>query len=367
MLRSIYYHCPIAAPFVLMFITAMFLSSLNEVHGNATNCSAGINVLNTSTMLALYGSGVYSVNRYVFLGDSTSRDCFHTFSDIFHYKCPPNVEGDVRKCTQRVKRDPKQRNKVLSTAEFFPFGRKQGWKRSMTQAYRQTIQGYIAQMTSSDVLIFNMGLHFDETATSSGNFMSYYSNALGTLVKDLGLTTSYSRQRRCSNTTDPYLPLVLWRETLPQHYNSTNGHYPSRNSSNKEICVPLTPLQRLGSPSSLAFPFSATGMSSSLQDHKEGVARPVKHELCDPSCLPANWQNDAAGAVMQDLCVSSVAVWEDFSCLHRQHTKAYHDCSHLTEAGNHILVDRIVSHLFRLKNISVNIPTTPHHHLKLYS
>lgn len=341
----------IVAFLLVTLLTSPLLNvmALASTSTDGAYCSQGVKYIkNSSTIKSVYGDGVYSVSRYVFLGDSTSRDSFHAFGDIFDYKCPDHSKGDMRKCTQRVKRDLHQRNKIVSTAEFYPFGRKQGWKRSLSKTYRQSMQGFVAQMTQKDVLVFNMGLHFDETATSR-DYSSFYSEALATLVQDLGLTSSYSRQRRCLNMTDPYLPYVIWRDTLPQHFNSTNGHYPFHNTSDRTTCVALSQSQRSGKmPSS-----SALTSSSTYVDDYGNI------NTCDPSCLSANWQNDIAASVMQSLCVARASIWEEFSCLHMQHAKSYGDCSHMTDIGNLILVQRIVSQIFTAKNISVDVNQIP--------
>jgi hypothetical protein len=308
------------------------------------DCSLqGVSYLNATRLQDIFTSSVTTVRRYVFLGDSTSRDSFHAFGNLFGYVCANtkqignNKEARISQCTIRTKRESKRNKLVISTAEFFPFGRKQGWKRSSSKAYRHGLKGYIAQLTNQDVLIFNMGLHWDETATitaTSHDFTSLYSNTLSTQVHDLGLT-GYSQKKRCHNLTDLYLPTVLWRETLPQHFNSSNGHYPLHNTSDRGACVPLTAMRQNGN-----------GLTSWPREGHEG-----KNIICDPSCLPANWQNNLAGALMKDLCVESLSTWWDFSCLHKQHASSYGDCSHLNEVGNYILIGRMLLRIFSMRNI----------------
>jgi hypothetical protein len=205
------------------------------------------------------------------------------------------------------------------------------------------MQGYVAQLSENDVLIFNMGLHFDETVTDSSNSIvshssAFYRDQLFNLVKDLGLT-GYSHKRRCQNLSDPYLPFVVWRETLPQHFNSSNGHYPFLNTSDRNVCVPLTPSRRNGSEL-----MPASSFSGEVSDRK-----------CDPSCSPANWQNDIANSLMHELCVDTLPLWSEFSCLHNQHAVSYRDCSHLTETGNLIFINRVLVYIFRKKNIYVEV------------
>jgi hypothetical protein len=311
-----------------------------RIQATTIAAKCGVNYFNATSLKQLFGDGVGNVRRYVFLGDSTTRDSFHSFGNVFDYLCADHSSEEVqktntkdpRKCTTRVKRDPKHKNSIVSTAEFYPYGRKQGWKRSASKIYRQAMHGYVSQLAQQDVLIFNMGLHFDESATTQ-NSASFYSSVLSTLVRDLGLT-GYSQKQRCLNLTDPYLPYVLWRETLPQHFNSSNGHYPLHilKSSERSVCVPLTASQRNG-----------TSLSS------------ASTSPCDPSCLPANWQNVMASSVMNELCVDTLPLWQDFSCLYNQHAASYGDCSHLTETGNIILIGRMLQHIFEKKHIHINI------------
>lgn len=344
-------HMLAAFLFLTSFIYHADTQSFDWSESDDIDCAHGIMYMNSSTLERLYGAEVAAVNRYVFLGDSTSRDAFHAFGEIFHYTCAEQLKGvDNRHCTKRIKQQRKL--KGISTAEFFPFGRKQGWKRSMSKAYRQIMQGFVAQMTHKDVLIFNMGLHFDETATSN-NFTLFYTSALSTLLDDLGLTTRYSRQQRCMNLTDPYLPRVLWRDTLPQHFNSSNGHFPFLNTSERNICVPLSPSQRTGGHKSVEnlVSFQSTSTLSSSKTIEQngtgtGAGAGTAAAVCDPSCLPANWQNHVAHSFMQDMCVDSLSVWREFSCLHSQHAGAYQDCSHLSTMGNLVLIGRMVEHLF---------------------
>ena len=332
---------------------------------NNYDCSKGISYLNSTSLQRVFGAAVVTVRRYLFLGDSTSRDSFHAFGQIFDYVCTDhsNSKATLRnKCTTRVKRDPQRKNAIISTAEFFPFGRKQGWKRSGTKAYRQAMKGYVAQLGQEDVLIFNMGLHFDETATSQ-NFSSFYALALKALVSDLSLT-GFSQQQRCGhpNESIPFLPTVVWRDTLPQHFNSSNGHYPFHNTSDRSVCVPMTASQQMGnsessSPLSASLSSPAVMITEDLTNNNSSIQSST---TCDPSCLPANWQNHIANALMADLCIDVLATWRVFRCLHGQHAKAYGDCSHLTEAGNHLLIGHLLQHIFVEKK-KVKVPLLQQH------
>ena len=195
---------------------------------------------------------------------------------------------------------------------------------------------------------FNAGLHFDETATTH-NAVEIYYEALSSLVSDLGLT-GYSHQQRCRNISDPYLPFVMWRETLPQHFASSNGHYPSENKTNTHDCVPLTKKQRQGSSPRLELLSTPAPMPKA-----ESVIPQSTVTHCDPSCLPANWQNHVANSLMQQLCIDIISSWLEFSCLYNQHNKEYRDCSHLSETGNYILLGHMLDRLFKELGFSAKL------------
>jgi len=135
---------------------------------------------------------------------------------------------------------------------------------------------------------------------------------LGEGRSDTKATRPNVPQSRASASRAP--PLLIWRETLPQHFPTSNGGYPlgqkfvgdvvGLTPGEKLTCAPLTPERAVG---------------AGLQ----------QYQTCNPNCLPSTWQNDLANPVMLEQCVDILYTYEDFRCLHLYHTNEDNwDCTH---------------------------------------
>ena len=109
---------------------------------------------------------------------------------------------------------------TTTTLRFYGVGKKFLWGRlpRMISNLNTTLQ----VLNSSDVVVFNMGLHWTQSCHRQ------YRVANKEYAKELlSLEVLLDRDiRLCQSTTTTTTPLLIWRETFPQHFPTSNGLYP---------------------------------------------------------------------------------------------------------------------------------------------
>jgi len=112
-------------------------------------------------------------------------------------------------------------------------------------------------------------------------------------------------------------PIVLWRETTPQHFQSSNGMYPGRGFGKPKRCSAMTPEMLLGK-----------GLKGA----------------CQPECTHANIRNELTNAVLAKSSVPVLHVWQGLIPFYDQHLYAG-DCTHWSRSVVHFLIETFINGL----------------------
>lgn len=112
-------------------------------------------------------------------------------------------------------------------------------------------------------------------------------------------------------------PVVLWRETTPQHFQSSNGMYPGRGFGKPGRCSAMTPEMLLGK-----------GLKGA----------------CRPECTHANIRNELTNPVLAESSVPILKVWQGLVPFYDQHLYAG-DCTHWSRSVVHFLIETFLNGL----------------------
>jgi hypothetical protein len=238
------------------------------------------------------------------------------------------------------------------------YGNFKTWKNSTSALHVEDIKSTISKLNTNDVILFNVGLHWQSAKCSRPAGINIninttnnkiYRSSYGTeeyqdvvnFMTHIVLPANHSAncnsstaRNKCDKSDKSVTkemevsgPLVLWRETFPQHFPTSNGHYPDPDnpfvitlSATHNPCVPMTPAMYLGQ-----------GLPNN----------------CNPNCLPATWQNDVALPIMRCNCIGIISVFRSLMCLERFHVNSkLGDCTHYEEKRvgafvNHITLSMI--------------------------
>jgi len=112
-------------------------------------------------------------------------------------------------------------------------------------------------------------------------------------------------------------PIVLWRETTPQHFQSSNGMYPGRDFGKPGQCSAMTHDMLLGK-----------GLKGA----------------CRPECTRANIRNELTNSVLAESSVPVLQVWQGLVPFHDQHLYPG-DCTHWSRSVVHFLIETFLNGL----------------------
>jgi hypothetical protein len=193
------------------------------------------------------------------------------------------------------------------TMEYWPYGRISTYHATQQSGYKDWLSKRVSEASSSDVIVANLGIHWDYKAS-----VADFEAAIVCFFELMGWDKNITD--RCQSNNNHHhdkavherrnMPIVLWRETSPQHFNTSNGHYPGDSAPERfKSCAPATASRASG---------SALGNE------------------CIPNCLPTNWHNEAANSLAQSSCVTIIHMWKELICLHDYH-KGRGDCAHMLD------------------------------------
>ena len=252
-----------------------------------------------------------------------------------------------------------------STALFLGYGRLFQWEATLSPKHLRLIASTVAGLGARDIVLFSVGAHWpffcasrppphlpqQEELASMSNFEHALLRVLDLLLPSVTSSNSYGSSSSSSSSSSSgsgsgngsgcSAPLIVYREALPQHFVSSNGHYPSsptapplRLRHHRAAAPPPTPcadlnedsVQGLGSAR-----HSSSHITAGINEHhtlnstlskpkasKKDVLKTKTNRfvpgsasssapppVCNPNCLPASWQNDLAERLLADLSLSS--------------------------------------------------------------
>ena len=284
--------------FSLLFLGRLQRAVTYSIIPQTLECTNdNISVPDASLMLAKFKNSLHST-KFLYIGDSTMREPF--FSLCAHILKGVWVRENSHLAPFRGTCDLSHMN---SWMEFYGYGQAGSWKATQEPSFIKLWTDKIDALRPNDVLIFTAGLHWieqtkEQSIANNNNPVPSYIAAFDRLLTLLKLND-------CSNKTTT----VLWRETTPQHFLTSNGHNPMFNSTvSKEQCAPNMTL--------------AMQRGQALGDGR-----------CDPNCLPANWINEVASKLLNKVActkIHTVKLWYELACFGGEHKPLYSDCTHWT-------------------------------------
>ena len=114
--------------------------------------------------------------------------------------------------------------KFNSTLRFFGIGKRFAWA-TLGPAYA-TLNRTLHLLGPTDAVVMNMGLHWAMSCSPKHRGANHeYVKDLLALEDVLDLMSTNSCRQHHTSFSLSY-PLLVWRETLPQHFPTSNGLYP---------------------------------------------------------------------------------------------------------------------------------------------
>jgi hypothetical protein len=343
----------------------------------------------TNYSLTAFSSTVHD-RTFLFIGDSTMSMQYHSFCASFGTVSDETTvhEGGQEKMKKEGDKDVSDyalrgRGEVVggvgthktchierynATAVFLGYGRLYQWSHTLTPSHLQVIARTAAALLPRDVILLGVGVHWhhfcDQHALRKGQLASLM-NFEHALLRLLALLPTASQQYF---TPQPHirgdhkeasqvavaasLPTLIYRESLPQHFISSNGQFPSslrlpykksstlplRSRARKHTCIALNEASASGLGNKLpAYKRNKQSVLKSKTSRFVASISPPPRPACDPNCLPATWQNDLARSILQaDYChIGILQVFHSLECLSHDHIKMKkHDCTHYTAGVN---------------------------------
>lgn len=278
-----------------------------------------------------------------FVGDSTLHAQYYTLCYTIGGRFLGNLEFtsiDNSSLYQRFQQDCYS-SSLNITLKFRGVGRISKW--AVLPAPHVVVNETIQELTKHDILIFNIGVHYMHWCkVKSKELLSEvisraYETALQDILRTLS-TNGYKSTNNVQNETKNVvsagssdalsgdLPQLIWRDTLPQHFNTSNGEYINKVDkiwrqyfNTNQHCVP---------------------MSHAMFD---GRAIPG---VCIPNCLPANWRNHISDPIIHNHpYLLHLKLYDDFIHLSEYHPDK--DCTHYNKEANEFanlkLIDMIAA------------------------
>ena len=230
-----------------------------------------------------------------------------------------------------------------STLMFRGVGRIHQW--GTLRSPEVVLKDAFRELRRSDILVFNIGIHYQHycRAFSKNQLqesdMNFYKRSvqsmLDVLNQELFVNNTHCGNAPCNTSTNNGYyqccrrcdkPRIIWRESLPQHFNTSNGEFPNkaeRASFRKHLvgdCTELTP------------------------EMYNGLGLPNE---CVPNCLPANWRNDLVKSLLTEACFEYFPVYSDMLPMKQMHAhqNGSPDCTHYTEQANHYLNGKLLEQI----------------------
>lgn len=236
--------------------------------------------------------------RFVFIGDSTMEGQFRSFCWSIHRR-PVVIETYEQICS----------NIHLNVSvHFLGYGRVFGWLTTLNKRHLNHLSSISHSWSSSDVVLLNVGLHFQDNCLMSShnnqhNDFNLFENSLKKLLHVLNLTSVHCKEQKEN------LPLFIFRDSYPQHFQSSNGQYPLHEIGvvNLTRCVSYSP---------------------------ERIAGKALGSNCNPSCLPATHQIQQTLSILNSPSHSSCSIpffhlFDVLACLPALHLyPSRGDCTH---------------------------------------
>lgn len=107
-----------------------------------------------------------------------------------------------------------------STLKFFGIGKKFAW--GLLPRVAVTLNNTMTSLSPSDVVILNLGVHWSQSC-----FSKFHISNDDYLKELLSLKPFLDEELQlCQKLPESKYPLLLWKETGPQNFPTSNGHYP---------------------------------------------------------------------------------------------------------------------------------------------
>ena len=235
--------------------------------------------------------------------------------------------------------------KLNSVAIHYGFGRASAWKWSLDMTHLLHMQKEVETFRPRDVILASTGVHFkrvcnkDNTSLSatSSSRLHFSDGKYESYVRSLLSIVNPAGQERCKQLSQ--LPTVLWRDVLPQHFPSSNGLFdPALHPNMTTACTAMTPEM-----------YHGQSRAHDAIDFGNGAQSFAALGVCEPNCLPANWQNAVIQSSLSKQCISPLPVFDEVACLHKEHVSDTGgrtvDCTHYSLGLNHLINDRFLTAL----------------------
>ena len=215
--------------------------------------------------------------------------------------------------------------------KYFGFGIKSSYWQTQETQYLISVNKNVRSLRKDDIVLASAGVHWSRFCHAKASalnikfrderFELYLQNLLSNLV-DPEHTDHCGRQGRDRG------PMILWRESLPQHFPSSNGiFFPvSINESRVTHCQVMTAEMYGG------------------HSHAHETTTSELIGTCEPNCLPVNWQNVIANKFVSGFCIPVVPVFDALVCQHDHHDTSGDpgDCTHYDDTINTFLNERFL-------------------------
>jgi hypothetical protein len=278
--------------------------------------------------------------KFLLVGDSTMRHQFDSFCILFRgtITAVKGASADlINKCTMQH---------INAVAMYYGFcSRRSIWSQDKLNAQLLKIAKEVETFRAGDVILAATGVHFKRVCNkeASSQPLQFSDEKYESYARSLLSIVNTAGKHRCQQLSS--LPTVLWRDVLPQHFPSSNGLFdPSLHPKMTTPCAAMTPAM-----------YHGQSRAHQLVHFGNGAQSAAGRGVCEPNCLPANWQNAVIKTFLSRQCISSVPVFDAVACLHEEHysnTKGdAGDCTHYSLEVNHFLNDRFLSELASAKPI----------------
>ena len=242
-----------------------------------------------------------NISNIVMIGDSTIRQQFFVLLCILNFSHHSLTtlykKTDLDEIEKIHHGSHSIRDESISAA-YFPIGR--AWGNSVAD-FEQTFANEIHRGNMSTLIIINHGIHHSTVENEcTDQVCGKYS--LAYMARVTSHLYNNARIERPSN-----YPRLIWRESTPQNFNSSNGHFKTEHLTLKHKCIPLSVSMKLG--------FGPLNNDS----------------RCDPSCFPANSRNLITNPIFEESNITISRIYHTLSNspYNIHHYNSTHDCSHL--------------------------------------
>ena len=276
------------------------------------------------------------INRtLLMIGDSTMHNQFTNLCENFKALI---WEGNrTSKC---------QFDSQSTTISFLGIGRQNEWADTWAVKHLQLIADTASALSHRDIILFGLGVHWHYQCGlqhPAGVGEDNFEYAVNKLMKLLPLVKKTHNNNSCVGAGCCFgnqfinSPRIIFRESFPQHFATSNGQYAMKLSSNsdtprtRKLLIDSLPSRgNVGCPPLNKMSNSGAGTST-----------------CNPNCLPATWQNDFISIKLEPYCIDTYHIFKHLICIsgvEGQQRYRKGDCTHYKRP-----VHNYVNFLFMLK------------------